>query len=85
MSNDELRAQAQESTPQIKIAAGIWMGGMMIIVVITVMWVVLAVWTNDYFSNSKAARDAAVAGSGILSDLSNIQATKAWVLPSPAI
>lgn len=81
VSNDELKAQAQESTPQIKIAAGIWMGGMMIIVVITVMWVVLAVWANDYYSNSKAARDAALAGSGILSDLSNIQATRAWVLP----
>ncbi len=31
MSNEELRAQAQTSAPQIKIAAGIWVTGMMII------------------------------------------------------
>ena len=73
-SNDELRTQAQQSAPQIKIAAGIWIAGMMIIALITVVWVVLAVWANDYYSESKAVRDAAVAGSGVLSDLSNIQA-----------
>ena len=81
MSNDELRAQARRSAPQIKIAAGIWIMGMMSIAVITVMWVVLAVWANDYYSSSKAVRDAAAAGSGVLSDLSNIHVAKAWVLP----
>ncbi len=81
MSNEELRAQARRSAPQIKIAAGIWIGGMMIIVAITVVWVVLAFVANDYYSNSKAVRDAAEAGSGVLSQLSGIQATKAWLLP----
>ena len=80
-SNEELRAQARQSAPQIKIAAGIWIGGMMIIAAITVIWVVLALVAGDYYSNSKAVRDAAEAGSGVLSQLSIIQATKAWLLP----
>ncbi len=81
MSNEELRAQARTSTPQIKVAAGIWVAGMMIIVAITVIWVVLAVVSNDYYSNSKAVRDAAEAGSGVLAQLRNIQAIQAWLLP----
>ncbi len=81
MSSEELRVQARQSVPQIKIAAGIWIVGMMIIVAITVIWVVLAVWADDYYSNSKAVRDAAGAGSGVLSRLSDIQVTKAWLLP----
>ena len=81
MSNEELEAQACQSAIQIRIAAGIWVGGMMIIMAITVVWVVLAVWADDYYSNSKAVRDAAGAGSGVLSDLGNIKATKAWLLP----
>ena len=81
MSNEELRAQAQKTAPQIKIAAGIWVVGMMVIMAITIIWVVLAVVAGDYYSNSKAVRDAAGAGSGVLSQLSNIQATKAWLLP----
>ncbi len=80
-SNEELRAQARQSAPQIKIAAGIWIGGMMIIVAITVIWIVLAALAGDYYSKSKAVRDAAEAGSAVLSQLSNIQATKAWLLP----
>ncbi len=81
MSNEELRAQARTSAPQIKIAAGIWVPGMIIIAAVTIIWVVLAVVSNDYYSNSKAVRDAAEAGSGVLSQLSSIQATKAWLLP----
>ena len=81
MSNDELRAQARQSAPQIKIAAGIWIGGMMIIVAITVIWIVLAGLAGDYYSNSKAVRDAAETGSPVLSQLSIIQTTKAWLLP----
>ena len=80
MSNEELRAQARTSAPQIKIAAGIWAAGMMIIAVVTIVGVVLAFLAGDYYSNSKAVRDAAEAGSGVLSQLSNIQATKAWLL-----
>ncbi len=81
MSNEEIETQACQSAPQIRIAAGIWVVGMMIIAGITVIWIVLAVWADDYFSNSQSVRDAAGAGSGVLSDLSNIQVTQAWILP----
>ncbi len=81
MSNEEMRAQARTSAPQIKVAAGIWFIGMMIIAAVTIIWVVLAVVANDYYSNTKVVRDAAEAGSGVLSQLSSIQATKAWLLP----
>ncbi len=81
MSNEELRLQAQRTAPQIKIAAGIWVIGMMIAMAITVIWVVLAVLTGDYYSNSKLVRDTAEAGSGLLSQLATIQGLQAWLLP----
>lgn len=82
MSNEELRARAQRTSPYIKIAGALWVAGMMTIVAVTVTWVVIsAAWAGDYYSLSKAARDAAVTGSGVLSTLANIQVTKAWLLP----
>ena len=81
MSNDQLRLQAQRTAPQIKIAAGIWVIGMMIVMAASVIWVVLAVLAGDYYSNSKLVRDAAEAGSGLLSQLATIQGLKAWLLP----
>ena len=81
MSNDELRLQARRAAPQIKIAAGIWVVGMMIVMAATVIWVVLAILAGDYYSNSKLVRDTAEAGSGLLSQLANIQGLQAWLLP----
>ena len=62
MSNEELKAQAQKSAPHIKIAGGLWVVALMIVMVAAVAWIVLAVMTGDYFTNSKAVRDAAEAG-----------------------
>ena len=82
MSNQELKAQAQTSAPHIKIAAGLWVMGMMIIMAAVITWIVISVaWTNDYYALSKGVRDAAEAGSPVLSTLANIEATKAWVKP----
>ncbi len=53
----------------------------MAIMAATTTWVVLSVLASDYFGLSKATRDAALAGSAALSDLQNLQATKAWLLP----
>ena len=36
---------------------------------------------GDYYANSKAVRDAAGAGSGILSQVGSIEAVKDWVQP----
>ena len=81
MSNEELMAQARGTTPHIKIAAGLCVAGLMVIMAATIGWVVVSVWANDYFTLSKATRDAALAGSAALSDLQNLQATRAWLLP----
>jgi len=51
----------------------------MIIMVAVVIWIVLAVMANDYYSNTKAVRDADAAG--ILSQLGSINAVKDWLLP----
>ncbi|MCH8185074.1 MAG: hypothetical protein IH862_03095 [Chloroflexi bacterium] len=81
MSSEELRAQAQTASSQIMIAGALWLVAFMIIMVAAVTWIVLAVMAGDYFTNAKAVRDAAEAGSGLLSQQGSIEAVKAWVLP----
>ena len=82
MNNQELNKQAQTSAPQIKIAGGLWVMAMMIVLVATITWLVISVaWTNDYYAFSKGARDGAEAGSALLANLASIQSTKAWVMP----
>lgn len=81
MTNEELKVQSRKTAPQIKIAGGIWVAGLMIIMVASVIWVVLAVIAGDYYSSSKIVRDAAESGSGLLSQLATIQGIKAWLLP----
>ena len=82
MNNQELKKQAQTSAPQIKIAGGLWVMAMMIVLVATITWLVISVaWTNDYYAFSKGARDGAEAGSALLANLASIQTTKAWVMP----
>ena len=81
MSSEELRAQAQTASSQIMIAGALWLVAFMIIMIAAVTWIVLAVMAGDYFTNSKAVRDAAEAGSGIFSQLGSIEAVEAWVLP----
>lgn len=81
VSNEALMAQARGATPRLKIAAGLWFLGAMAIMAATIAWVVVSVWANDYYTFSKATRDAALAGSAALSDLQNLQATRAWLMP----
>ena len=80
-SNEELRAQAQGSAPFIKVAGVLWLVALMIVMAAAAIWIVLAVMAGDYYANSKAVRDAAQAGSRILSQLGTIEATKDWLLP----
>ena len=81
MNREELRAQARTGAPHMKIAAALWIVAMMIVMGAAVTLIVLAVMTGDYFTNSKAARDAAEAGSGILSQQGSLEAVKGWVAP----
>ena len=63
VSNEELREQSNRSSPYIKIAGDLWVIVAMIIMISAVSWLALAVSASDYFSHSKAVRNAAVAGS----------------------
>ena len=81
MANIELRAQAQRSDPYIKIAGALWVVAAAILMIAAFTWIVLAVMAGDYYSNSKAVRDAAEAGSGVLSQLGSIEAVNDWLLP----
>lgn len=80
-SSAELRSQAAMPSGLIKVAGGFWLGAFMVVMIAAIVWIALAATAGDYYSNSKAARDSADAGSAILSQLGSIQATKDWVLP----
>ena len=57
MNNQELKKQAQTSAPQIKIAGGLWVMAMMIVLEANVTWSVISVTcTRDYYAFSKGAR-----------------------------
>ena len=81
MSNAELRDQARRSAPYIKVAGLLWVVATMVIMTAAVIWVALAITTGDYYTNSKAVRDAAAGASGILSQQGSIEAVKDWLLP----
>lgn len=81
MTNEALRRQAQTAAPYINIAGALWVVASMIVMVAAVTWIVLAVMAGDYYTNSKAVRDAAEASSAVLSQLGSIEAVKDWVLP----
>lgn len=58
------------------------MMGMMILVATFIISIWLATQANDYWDHSIAAElNTAAAGSGLLDDLSTIEATKAWLTP----
>ena len=81
MSSEELRKQANTSSSLIKVAGGLWVAAGMIVMIAAIAWVALAIMAGDYFTNSKAIRDAAEGASGILSQQGSIEAVKDWVLP----
>ena len=81
MNSEELRTQSRTGAPHMKIAAALWIVGMMIVMGAAVTAIVLAVMAGDYFANSKGVRDAAEAGSGILSQQGSIEAVRAWLPP----
>ena len=80
-SSEELRDQVQSSTPIIKIAGALWLVAFVIVMTAAVVWIILAVMAGEYYANSKAVRDAAEAGSGILSKQGRIEALIDWLLP----
>ena len=80
-SNEDLQAEASKGSSFIKIAGLLWVMAMMVIMIASIAWITLAVMTGDFFTNAKSVRDAAEAGSGLLSQQGSIEAVKDWVLP----
>ena len=80
-SNEDLKAEASKGSSFIKIAGLLWVMAMMVIMIASIAWITLAVMTGDFFTNAKSVRDAAEAGSGLLSQQGSIEAVKDWVLP----
>ena len=80
-SNEELRAQASTSSSIIKVAGVMWFAAFMIVMIASIAFLVAASTAGDYYANSKAVRDAAEAGSSVLSQLGSISAVVDWALP----
>ena len=80
-SNEELRAQAATSSSIIKVAGVMWFAAFMIVMIASIAFLVAAGTAGDYYANSKAVRDAAEAGSSVLSQLGSIAAVTDWALP----
>ena len=81
MTNEEIRTMARTTSPLIKIGGALWFTAFMIIMIAAIAFIVLAIMSGSYFANSKAVRDAAEAGSGILSQAGSIEAVKDWATP----
>ena len=80
-NNEELRAQASTSSSVIKVAGVLWFAAFMIVMIASIAFIVAASTAGDYYANSKAVRDAAEAGSAVLSQLGSITAVTDWALP----
>lgn len=81
MTNNEMRSQANTTSSLIKIAGMFWFAAFMAVMLASIVFITLAVMSGDYYANSKAIRDAAEAGSGLLAQLGSIKAVGAWVVP----
>lgn len=66
-------------SPSLKWAYLLIAASMMIMMVVLIAGIVLGVLADDYYESTKAARDAG--GSGLLSDLGDIQTLGAWLGP----
>ena len=80
-TNEVLRAQASTSSNVIKVAGVLWFAAFMIVMIASIAFLVAASTAGDYYANSKAVRNAAEAGSAVLSQLGGIAAVADWALP----
>lgn len=81
MSLHDISRQTQGRHSGVKLVVVLLLAGVMIEMVALITGIALGVSTGDYFSETKATRDAASAGSGLLSQIGTISAVKAWLTP----
>ncbi len=82
MSVDEIRREVGlKGILPLRLGAVLVVSGLMMVMIALIVELVLATTVGDYYSFSKATRDAAPAGSDLLRDLGVIGAVKTWILP----
>ena len=65
----------------LRLGAVLVVSGLMMVMIALIVELLLATTVGDYYSFSKATRDAAPAGGDLLGDLGVIGAVKTWILP----
>jgi hypothetical protein len=82
MNVDEIRRElGLKGIFPLRLGAVIVVSGLMMVMIALVVEIALASTVGDYYSFSKATRDAAPAGGELLRDLGVIGAVNTWVLP----
>jgi hypothetical protein len=81
MTLQEISRRTRGQHSGVKLVVVLLLVGVMIEMVALIVGIALGVSTGDYFSETKATRDAAAAGSGLLSQIGTISAVKAWLTP----
>ena len=81
MTLHEISRRAQGQHAGVKLVVVLLLTGVMIEMVALIVGIALGVSTGDYFSETKATRDAATSGSGLLSQIGTISAVKGWLVP----
>ena len=77
----EVRTGGIKTLRRINVVYLLLLLGMDMIMAAFVIGLVLSLVSGDYYSESKATRDAAEVGSSLLADLGQVQAVQAWLLP----
>ena len=84
MASAGLQQRVETGTRLPMLVYALILTGLMIEMTVLIIGIALGVSTGDYYTNTKAVRDAALpggAGSGILSQIGTIAAVQAWLLP----
>jgi hypothetical protein len=81
MTLNEISRRAQGQHAGVRLVVVLLLAGVMIEMVALIVGLALGVSIGDYFSETKATRDAATSGSGLLSQIGTISAVKGWLLP----
>ncbi len=78
---EDLKAEAGKPHRRVYIALALILTGLMIEMAALLIGAILGVQAGDYYSNTKAVRDAAPAGSRLLADIGGISAVSTWLEP----
>ncbi len=81
MTLHEIYRRTQGQRPGVRLAVVLLLAGVMIEMIALIVGIAVGVSAGDYFAEAKVTRDAAVAGSGLLSQLGTIGTIKAWLVP----